>query len=284
MRIGTVSQLWRYPVKSMGGERREAAVLTQRGIPGDRGWAVYDESRIGITNAKRLPLLRACQARYLSEPVAGAGSPPAGITLPEGTSLSSDSADAARRLSEFLGSAVSLRSLGPVGTEAAPRVTAAGDPPDSMRALMGILPDEPMPDFSAFPPERLRLLRQGTFFDALPIHLLTRTTLKTLARLAPESVWDERRFRPNVFVEADVPDGYPELGWIGRRLHVGSAVLEVVAGCPRCVMATQAVDGVPEDHRIMRTLVREAKHIAGIYARVIEVGEAQVGDEVGVVD
>lgn len=97
-------------------------------------------------------------------------------------------------------------------------------------------------------------------------------------------MWDERRFRPNVFVEADDQDGYPELGWIGRRLRVGSAVIEVVVGCPRCVMATQRVDDVPHDHRIMRTLVREAKHIAGIYARVIEVGEAQVGDEVGVVD
>jgi MOSC domain-containing protein YiiM len=61
-------------------------------------------------------------------------------------------------------------------------------------------------------------------------------------------------------------------------------MLEVVAGCPRCVMATQRVDDVPQDHRIMRTLVRETKHLAGIYARVIEEGEAQVGDEVGVVD
>jgi uncharacterized protein YcbX len=284
MRIGTVSQLWRYPVKSMGGERRESAGLTQRGIPGDRGWAVYDELRGGITNAKRVPLLRACQARYVSEPIAGAGSPPAGITLPDGTSLSSDSTDAARQLSEYLGRSVSLRSLGPVGTEAAPRVTAEGDPPDTMRALMGVLPDESMPDFSAFPPERLRLLRHDNFFDALPIHLLTRTTLKTLARLAPDSAWDERRFRPNVFVEADDPDGYPELGWIGRRLRVGSAVIEVVAGCPRCVMATQSVDDVPQDHRIMRTLVRETKHIAGIYARVIEEGQAQEGDEIGVVD
>lgn len=47
MRIGTVSGLWRYPVKSTGGERLESAVLTWRGIPGDRGWAVYDELRCG---------------------------------------------------------------------------------------------------------------------------------------------------------------------------------------------------------------------------------------------
>jgi uncharacterized protein YcbX len=156
----------------------------------------------------------------------------------------------------------------------------AGESEESVRALMGVLPDEPMPDMSAFPPERLQLLRQGNFFDALPIHLLTRTTLRTLAHLAPESVWDERRFRPNLFVETDDAEGYPELGWIGHPLRVGAAVIEVVTGCPRCVMVTQPVDDVPQDHRVMRTLVREAQHTAGIYARVIEEGEVRVGDDV----
>jgi len=284
MRIGTVSQLWRYPVKSMGGERLGAAALTRRGIPGDRGWAVYDESRQGITGAKRIPSLRACRARYPSEPVSGAGSPPVEITLPDGSAVLTDTADAARRLSDLLGRPVTLRALGPAGSEAAPRVTSAGEPPDSIRGLLGILPDEPMPDMNEFPPERLRSLRQGNFFDALPLHLLTRTTLKTLARLAPESNWDERRFRPNLFVEADEREGYPEFGWIGRRLRVGTALIEVVTGCPRCVMVTQPVDDVPQDHRVMRTLVRETKHTAGIYARVVEEGTIRVGDGVEVLE
>jgi hypothetical protein len=284
MRIGTIAQLWRYPVKSMGGERLEAAEMSWRGIPGDRGWAVYDESRNGITNAKRLPPVRACRARYVSEPVPGAGSPPAEITLPDGSPVLTDSADAARRLSDLLGRPVTLRPLGPAGSEAAPRLTSEGESPDTVRGLMGVLPDEPMPDMSEFPPERLRLLRQGNYFDALPIHLLTRTTLRTLARLAPESAWDERRFRPNLFVEADDTGGYPELGWIRRRLRVGTAVIEVVTGCPRCVMVTQPVDDVPQDHRVMRTLVRATKHTAGIYAGVIAEGEMRVGDEVEVLE
>jgi len=284
MRSGTVSQLWRYPVKSMGGERLEAAALTWRGIPGDRGWAVYDESRQGITNAKRLPLLRACRARYASEPVAGASSPPVEITLPDGARVMSDSPDAARRLGDVLGRAVALRALGPTGSESAPRLTSEGETPDTLRALMGLLPDEPEADMSEFPPERLRLLRQGNFFDALPIHLLTRATLRTLARLAPESVWDERRFRPNLFVESDDADGYPELAWIRRRVRVGTAVIDVVSGCPRCVMVTQPVDDVPQDHRVMRTLVRETRHTAGIYAGIAGEGQVRVGDEVEVLE
>src|SRR6185503_2803521 len=112
------------------------------------------------------------------------------------------------------------------------------------------------------------------------IHLLTRTTLRTLERLAPESVWDERRFRPNLVLEADDPEGYPELGWMRRRLRIGTAVIEVVTGCPRCVVVTQPVDEVPKDHRVMRTLVRETRHTAGIYAKVITEGQIRLGDEV----
>jgi uncharacterized protein YcbX len=282
--LGTISQLWRYPVKSMAGERIDSTTLTWRGIPGDRGWAVYDESRNGVTGAKRLPLLRSCRARYVREPVAGAASPPAEIALPDGTTLMTDARDAAPRLSEYFGRPVSLRALGPTGTDSAPRLTSAGETPEALRAMMGLLPDEPMADMSEFSSEKLLLLRQDNFFDAFPLHVLTRTTLNTLARLAPESVWDERRFRPNLFVEASEPEGYPEVTWIRRRLRAGAAAIEVVTGCPRCVMVTQPVDDVPQDHRVMRVLVRETRHNAGIYAGVAEEGELRVGDGIGFLD
>jgi uncharacterized protein YcbX len=264
----------------MAGEPLNAAPLTRRGIPGDRGWAIFDESRGGISGGKRLPALRSCRARYPGEPAAGAASPPVEIMLPDGSRLSSDSDDISRRLSELLGKPVSLRGLGPVGTETARRITMQDETPETARALNGLAPGEPEPDYSAFPPERLKQLRRGNYFDAFPIHLLTRTTLQTLAGIAPESVWDERRFRPNLFLDMDDAEGYPELGWIGRRVRIGQAVLEIVTGCPRCVMVTQAVDDVAQDHRVMRTLVRETHHIAGIYASVADEGPVRVGDVV----
>jgi uncharacterized protein YcbX len=280
VRVGTISQLWRYPVKSMAGERLATAALTWRGIPGDRGWAVYDETRDGITGAKRLPLLRGCRARYMSPPAPDEASPRAEISLPDGTTVLTDSPDVAGRLSDHFGRPVTLRSLGPAGTESARRLTTADESPATVRGLMGLLPGEPEPDMSGFTPERLRQLREGNFFDAFPIHLITRATLKTLEQSAPESSWDVRRFRPNLVVESDDPSGYPELSWIGRRVRVGSAVIEVVTGCPRCVMVTQPVEDVPQDHRVMRTLVRETHHTAGIYASVVQGGELRVGDEV----
>ncbi|MEO6463682.1 MAG: MOSC domain-containing protein [Candidatus Eisenbacteria bacterium] len=247
-------------------------------FPGDRGWAVFDETRGGVTNAKRLPALRAFRVRYLSAPSPGEASPPIEITLPDGGTVCSDAPDAAERLSSALGREVSLRALGPAGSASATRLTMGDESDAAARAMMGLEPGEPEPDMSAFPPERLRLLRQDNFFDAMPIHLLSRATLRTLGRIAPESSWDERRFRMNILIEAE--GDYPELGWIGRRVRVGGAVLEIATGCPRCVVPTQAVDELPRDPRIMRTLVRETKHTAGVYAGVVEEGVVRPGDPV----
>ena len=278
--LGTIAQLWRYPVKSMAGESRDAVEFSRHGIPGDRGWALLDEERQGVTNAKRQPRLRHCRARYANEPAAGAAAPPVEIVLPDGGSVLSHTADASRRLSDYLGRAVSFCGLGPAGSEAAPRIPMAEESEDTVRAFNGLVAGEPMPDMSAFPPEKLQALRAGNFFDAYPVHVLTRTTLRTLAQRAPGSVWDERRFRPNVLLDVRESDGFPELEWLGRRLRVGSAVLEVVVGCPRCVVVTQPVDELPPDPGVMRTLVRETRHTAGIYASVVEPGVARVGDAV----
>jgi len=136
----------------MGGERLPAARLSWRGIPGDRGWALYDEARAGITNAKRLPPVREVSARYLEEPVAGEASPPAELRFPDGSTIRSDSPEAAPRISGLAGRSVAMRSLGPAGTETDPRLTTAAETPEMQRALGGLLPGEPEADFSMFTP------------------------------------------------------------------------------------------------------------------------------------
>src|SRR5690349_4633799 len=155
MRIASV---WRYPVKSMQGERLSSAFLTKRGIPGDRGWAVFDEERQGVTNAKRLPVLRTARPRYLEEPVAGEASPPIEIALPDGSVARTGAA-----LSAWLGRAVTLRGLGPVGAAAAARLTMDMETPEVQRALGGLEPGEPEADYSALPADRLRALRHDNF-------------------------------------------------------------------------------------------------------------------------
>jgi uncharacterized protein YcbX len=42
MRFGTASELWRYPVSSLTGERLETTDLDENGVAGDRQWGLFD--------------------------------------------------------------------------------------------------------------------------------------------------------------------------------------------------------------------------------------------------
>ena len=52
MDIGTVQQVWRYPVKSMGGELLDAAAIRSGGIANDRGWALQEAATGKVASAK----------------------------------------------------------------------------------------------------------------------------------------------------------------------------------------------------------------------------------------
>src|SRR5690242_1568777 len=66
--VGRVAELWRYPVKSMLGERRNQLSITTRGALGDRAWALREIATGRIVSAKRFPQLLALGARYEVEP------------------------------------------------------------------------------------------------------------------------------------------------------------------------------------------------------------------------
>ena len=59
MNIGTVQELWRYPVKSMGGESLAAAAIGSGGITNDRGWALQESATGKIASAKNPRAFRA---------------------------------------------------------------------------------------------------------------------------------------------------------------------------------------------------------------------------------
>src|ERR1700687_2100014 len=111
--IGRVRELWRYPVKSMGGERLQAAMLTARGIPGDRGWALRDEKSGEVRGAKKMPALMGCAAAYPEEPT-GDAIPPARVRFPDGASVLTTDPAANELLSKLLGRAVTIWPQQPV--------------------------------------------------------------------------------------------------------------------------------------------------------------------------
>jgi uncharacterized protein len=286
--VGSVAELWRYPAKSMMGDRHSALPVGEQGIAGDRGWAVRDEVRGGIRGAKKIGGLMRLHARYSTEPSLDVPPPSITVDLPDGTSVSSEDADVDQRLSAALGHDVSLWRLQPPEDLDHYRRGA----PDleemeaEMRSIFGREPEEPLPTFEGLPLDVLIEFESppGTYFDAFPLLVMTDRSLATVAALAPESRADVRRFRPNVVValEDDVQGSFPEQEWIGRRLNVGDVELALAAPCPRCVMVTRGFADLPEDRAVLRTVVREADQNLGVYASVVRGGELHVGAPVSV--
>ena len=65
--MASVAEIWRYPVKSMAGERLESCMVTMQGLEGDRRWAFVDGAphRAGkLFNIKQHDRLMTYRARY----------------------------------------------------------------------------------------------------------------------------------------------------------------------------------------------------------------------------
>jgi uncharacterized protein YcbX len=280
-----VSEIWRYPVKSMGGERIDAAALGERGLHADRMWAVRDPALGAISTARRLPPLLRCQARYAGDPVCAepGDAPEVVISLPGGLEISSADPDVHARLSELLETEVRLESIPPTTDKdayRAPRETKA-----ELRAAFGLAEDEPLPDLSVFPLRKLAELSRyvtpiGSLFDAYPVHVITRASLDTMAALAPGSDFDVRRFRPNIVVETEPGDGLPENAWCNADLDLPGADLHGEIPTLRCVMPIHAQRDLATDPQVLRTVAKHANRCLGIYATVSRPGVVTVGDEI----
>jgi uncharacterized protein YcbX len=276
-----VSQIWRYPVKSMIGERVEVADIIPTGLVGDRTWAARDEVRGGIRGAKKIGALMRLAA-------SGGDDGPVTITLPDGSTVSTDDADRDARISAALGHEVTLWPLRPADDLDHYR-RGGPDSDDVMEELQGIFGregDEPLPDLSVFPPEILEFESPpGTYYDAFPLLVVTTSALRSLAEAVPGSVVDVRRFRPSLVIDTGDEPGYPEFDWVGRRLVVGDVELEVSTRCPRCVMVTREIDdATPADRAVLRHIVRELDQDFGVYATVRRPGAVRVGDGVTLED
>jgi uncharacterized protein YcbX len=282
-----VAEIWRYPVKSMQGERLDTCMLTRGGIPLDRGWAVRDEETQTIRGAKWIGGLMQCSARYIDGSDAGTV-PHVEIVLPDGARVRSDDSTVHARLSEALGRKVTLWPLQPAENADHYRVkglqTASMAEEMSMIFALSLVPGQKMPDLSAIPPGLLKEVTQfatprGTYFDLYPVHVLSAASLRYMRRLAPNSEIEVRRFRPNFLIEDDANASAPiETGWLDRDAQLGQARLHIAIKAMRCIMTTREQPGLPRDGAIMRAMMRETAQCLGVYADVVQRGMVTVGD------
>ncbi|MGQ0797452.1 MAG: MOSC domain-containing protein [Methanobacteriota archaeon] len=263
-RIGSVVSLWRYPVNSMMGEELNASELTERGLLGDRGYALFDPATgkvVSAKNPRKWARMFEFRAAYVDLPRLGQPLPPARIICPDGTTATSDQTDVEPLLSKYLDRSVRIMTSAPERPsleEYWPNIEGL--------AHREKVTDEPMP--------------ARTFFDLAVLHILTTTTIDRLRQLYPEGRFEVRRFRPNVVVEpAEGALGFVEDAWIGKTLSIGHEVRVKVTGpCARCVMTTLPQGDLPRDPGILRTAAKHHQVNVGVYAAVLHGGIIRRGD------
>ena len=165
-----VLELWRYPVKSLQGERLAEATVDPLGIAGDRRWALFDrDTGLGLT-ARRVPELLFGASRVSAD--GGVD-----VVLPDGTVTADDAV-----LSGWLGRRVELRAATELG-DAAPTYEAPTD------------------DLAADPAEWMQWEgAPGPFHDSPRIRL-------SLVSTGTLGTWDRRRFRANLVMDGEGEDG-----------------------------------------------------------------------------
>lgn len=278
---GTVIALWRYPIKSMQGEELQASEVSERGLLGDRAYAIVDRETGKVASAKhpaKWSRLLACRAAFVENPRRDAALPAVQITLPDGTSVRSDQTNIDQILSDALGRDVRLISTAPADAE---RENYFNDQDGVVHA--DIVNTGPLA--VAAPP--------GTFFDYAALHLVTTATLEHMHELYAAGRFEIQRFRPNIVVATpDTEHGFVENRWLGHALSVGQDLrLRMIDPTPRCVVTTLAQGGLPHDPGILRTAARHNPvasatfapgamfpAVVGVYGSVLQGHTIQRGD------
>ena len=222
--MAEVTDVWRYPVKSMGGERLDACLITDRGLEGDRRWALVD----GVAN-RAGKLLSIRQDERLMTYQARLGDHGVEVVTPDGE---------LRRLDDQLVAALAEQTARPL----------------TLRDLA------------------------GANFDDSPVLVVNLASVAAFGLEAGVPI-DRRRFRANLYLDGLEPE--EELRWLGRRIRVGDAELEVIKRCDRCVVITRDPDTTTASPELLRILTDTHETCMGLYCGVVRPGRVAVGDLCG---
>ena len=244
---GTVSSLWRFPVKSMLGERIARAAITRHGLPGDRAYALLDvDSRtiVSAKNTRDYPNLFRFKARYLGEPSADDPLPVVEIELPDGAVVSSDDEGSDHILSEHMGRAVRLM-------QSAPGQPFMDANPVSVLTTSTLSTMNQFQPQSVYDERRFRMnVIVETMQDGFPENEWLGTTLHVGRRVQLSITRPDERCVMTTLAQEDLPND--------------PAILR----------------GLVRHNRIKVSETRKAP-CAGVYAQVLSTGDVRVGDSVG---
>jgi len=272
LQVGVIKELFRYPVKSMLGERLTEVEIGSKGVTGDRAWALR-EANGRIVSAKKWANMLGFRAAYEDAPTVEQLAP-VKITLPDGNMVRSDDPVAPELISHYLGREVKLERA---------RIdehSRAEIDPSTVFGDVGVanvapaFTEETLPDTFGLP--------HGTFFDSAMIHVLATGTLEHLRSLIGANAQvDPRRFRPNIVVETDPRmTGFVEDEWVGGTLGAGVVKIVGLRAALRCVMTTHQQSELARDLRILRVAAQRHSATLGVFASIGAPGRVRVGEPV----
>lgn len=250
---GTITELWRFPVKSMQGEPVQQSTLGPAGLDGDRRYALVSTDTQKVLTAKRFGDLLLASARTEAD-----GS--VVMTLPDGRELAATDPAADAVLSDWLGQPCRLAAR--PGAEEAPEFEMSFDAEHTDK------------DLFAWP------VLAGTFLDLAAAHLLTTASLDAGRALHPDGDWDPRRFRATALIDGIDGTGFVEDGWVDGPVQVGQARVQVFMPTIRCPMPSRAQPDLPRDLGVARALRDHHGNNLGVYASVTQPGQVKIGDPV----
>jgi uncharacterized protein YcbX len=252
----------------MMGEELNSSYMTERGLIGDRTYAVIDKQTGKVASAKnprKWGKLFDFRSVFVDSPHDVNDISPVRISFPDGSNISSDHQE------EAIDSGLSkdfdrkVRLMNASGFEK-PSYEEYWPDIDGL-AQREKVTDEAMPS--------------KTFFDIAVVHLLTTSTINRLRELYPEGRFEVRRFRPNIVIESECEEkkDFIENSWVGKKVTIGEdIVLKVTAPCTRCVMITLPQVDLPRDLGILSTVARYNQVHVGVYASVHHGGTIHRGD------
>jgi uncharacterized protein YcbX len=243
-----VTSLTAYPVKSLAGVSLAEAVVDERGLRGDRRWAVVDPHGTKVTAREEHALLG-----LRAEPLEHGA---VRLVSPGGDALEvSPPRDAAPVAVRFSGQ----ESARPAGCEADDWLTERLG-----RPLRLVWQDDgthrPIrPEMGGAEGDR------NSLSDAAPLHLTSEASLRRLNDWVTETALERGeepgaplghdRFRPNVVVDGGEP--FAEDSWAGAR--IGDVPFRATMVCDRCVMTTIDRATGESAKEPIRTLARHRK-------------------------
>ena len=129
----------------------------------------------------------------------------------------------------------------------------------------------------------IHLMKLGRgVFDAMPISILSKTFVQSIADGLGEPV-DTRRFRANIVVDVEQPShGFPEEEWLNSTLTFGDentgAQVQTNYRIQRCAMVNIDPDNSQRNPAVLKTVGQFWNACAGIYGATKQLGTIRVGD------